>query len=112
MQQRRVAAQSHESLLLVGMSKFANQQKSGNLFEKVGQFDVEVETWDVDAKWVLWVCLWFRRLARLTMVRENLNTLQNFEKEKVIGTNVRGLFTKNNSSTTYEHSPIAQAAIL
>ena len=58
-----------------------NPTKDGSLFEKVGQFDDEVNDWGADANGMLWVCFYVRNVARLTMVTESSDTLENFEDE-------------------------------
>ena len=58
--------------------------REGNSFETVGKFDEEVKDWGVDANGMLWVCFRRRDLARLTMITESSNTLQNCENESAI----------------------------
>ena len=55
--------------------------ENGNLFEKVGRFDNEVEGWGVDSKEGLWICFCSRILARVAMITESSGALQNRENE-------------------------------
>ena len=58
--------------------------KNGNVFEKAGQVDVQVEDWDIDARGGLWACLMYGKVARLKMFTGSSSALENRENKATI----------------------------